>query len=424
MNIRKIVSVLLLALLIFALIPGGSYASVTGRAPRVEFEGQRISFEVEPQVIQGRTFVQYRPIAQAIGATINWEAKASRITVRSGNANIVITVGNQNAVVNGRQVKLDAPARIKNGHLLVPLRFVGESLGHEVHFYRKTNTIVLNRRAFVLRDSDGAVHVFDKAPTRIIALSRSIITILHGLGITPTGIHDTRLPLPAGLENVARVGLPHTPDIERITALSPDLVIASTRVKAILGPVLARHRIRAVFRDTFKFEDTIETIEMFGRAFDKSNEANRIIADMRNRQNRVVASVRGKTPPRVMVLFGTAQAFMFATEDSYVGDLVRILNGINVVSQVNVPEQIPGFIPFSIEQAVALNPQVILRISHGNPVETLRLFHAEFRNNPIWRNVDAVRNNRVYDLDSNLFDPNPGLQVIDALEELAKILYE
>jgi len=94
-----------------------------------------------------------------------------------------------------------------------------------------------------------------------------------------------------------------------------------------------------------------------------------------------------------------------------------------VIEETNIPETMRGFVPFSVEQAVALNPEVILRISHGNPAETLRLLQAEFTNNPIWQNVNAVKNNRVYDLDSNLFDPNPGVSIIDALEDLAEILY-
>lgn len=415
----KVTAFLLIIAVFVPLVPAmASQASI-----RVVFNGRSLSFDVEPQVINGRTFVQYRPIAQAANFEVSWDAQSRRITAKAGNSTVIMTVNSSAATVNGRRVTMDEPARILNGHTMVPLRFVSESLGHEVIWNNVNRSIAINRRTFVLREADGTRLIFDKAPQRIIALSRSVITILHALGITPVGIHETRLPLPAGLENVARVGLPQNPSIERIVALSPDLVIASSRHKPTAAPIFTQHNIRAMFLDTFKFDDTIDSIRMFGEAFDRAAEAGRIISDIESRRDRVVAGIRGKRPPRVLILFGTAQAFMYATEDSYVGDLVRILNGVNVIEEVNIPETLPGFVPFSVEQAVALNPEVILRISHGNPAETLRLLQAEFRNNPIWQNVNAVKNNRIYDLDSNLFDPNPGVPIIDALEELAEILY-
>lgn len=415
----KVTAFLLIIAVFVPLVPAmASQASI-----RVVFNGRSLSFDVEPQVINGRTFVQYRPIAQAANFEVSWDAQSRRITAKAGNSTVIMTVNSSAATVNGRRVTMDEPARILNGHTMVPLRFVSESLGHEVIWNNVNRSIAINRRTFVLREADGTRLIFDKAPQRIIALSRSVITILHALGITPVGIHEIRLPLPAGLENVARVGLPQNPSIERIVALSPDLVIASSRHKPTAAPIFTQHNIRAMFLDTFKFDDTIDSIRMFGEAFDRAAEAGRIISDIESRRDRVVAGIRGKRPPRVLILFGTAQAFMYATEDSYVGDLVRILNGVNVIEEVNIPETLPGFVPFSVEQAVALNPEVILRISHGNPAETLRLLQAEFRNNPIWQNVNAVKNNRIYDLDSNLFDPNPGVPIIDALEELAEILY-
>jgi len=410
-------------LLAFTLLLPSFQGVAAQRNIRVMYENRLVRFDVEPQVINGRTFVQYAPIAQAANARVNWDARNNRITVTSGNSNVVLTVGSRTAVIDGREVNLQAPARIVGGHTMVPLRFVADSLGHEVQWNAAQRTVRINRRNFVLRGGDGRRLILNEAPQRIVALSRSVITILHGLGITPVGIHETRLPLPAGLERVQRVGLPHNPNIETLVSLRPDLIIASTRFRAAGEPIFAQHRLNALFLDTFQFEDTLDTIRMFGRAFDKSAEANRLIRDIEVRRDRVLAQIRGEESPRVLILFGTAQAFMFATPNSYVGDLVRMLNGRNVVEETRIPESMFGFVPFSAEQAVALNPDVILRIAHGNPAESLRLIQNEFRNNPVWQNINAVRNNRVYDLDSNLFDPNPGVPIIDALEKLAEILY-
>ncbi|RLQ41438.1 High-affinity heme uptake system protein IsdE [Listeria monocytogenes] len=58
------------------------------------------------------------------------------------------------------------------------------------------------------------------------------------------------------------------------------------------------------------------------------------------------------------------------------------------------------------------------------PAEVVKMFDEEFKTNDIWKHFDAVKNNRVYDLDENLFGMTASLNAPEALKEMEKMLYD
>lgn len=58
-----------------------------------------------------------------------------------GNATIVLTIGANNALVNGKSVSLDVPAQIMKGTTMVPLRFIAENLSCKVE-WKSTQQII------------------------------------------------------------------------------------------------------------------------------------------------------------------------------------------------------------------------------------------------------------------------------------------
>ena len=171
-----------------------------------------------------------------------------------------------------------------------------------------------------------------------------------------------------------------------------------------------------------RYSDVIANVEMFGRAFGRTERANDLLNDIRRREAAIRQRVQGRPSPIVMIIFGTAQSFTLSTEFSYAGEMARMLGARNITTTMNVPLNVQT-IPLSMENVLAANPQVILRISHGNAEEMQRMFEREFTQNPLWGTMSAVQNGRVIDLPVDLFFSNPGLTMIDALEQLARVLY-
>ncbi len=276
---------------------------------------------------------------------------------------------------------------------------------------------------FILTEGDGTRLTLAHPPQRVVVLSIATAEILLRLGVRPVGVTTGLEPLPPEFRGVATVGMGMRPDLEKIRALRPDLVIAGAQFKATLQPILAEHGLRACFIANQRYQDTLDSIAQLGKAFDRRKAAQALLTAIKKRERIAVARIAGRPAPRVMIIFGTSESFLLARENSYVGDLVKTLRGINVAAALSPGGNVSGYIPFSLEKVVESDPDVILRIAHGNPESTMAIFRQEFANDPVWRRLEAVRRGRVYDLPADLFFANPGLRCIDALEKLAEVLY-
>lgn len=80
------------------------------------------------------TMAPFRGIFEAIGADFNWDGDARVLHVQRGGKKIEIRPDEPNALVDGKAVKLDEPATIRDGHLYIPLRFAAETLGAGVRW--------------------------------------------------------------------------------------------------------------------------------------------------------------------------------------------------------------------------------------------------------------------------------------------------
>jgi len=106
----------------------------------VLFNGSPLSFDVPPQIINGRTMVPMRVIFEAMGATIEWNGDTQTATATKGNTVVVLQIGNTSPTVNGQVIPLDQAAIIVDGRTLAPLRFVAEAFGGTVEWDGATQT--------------------------------------------------------------------------------------------------------------------------------------------------------------------------------------------------------------------------------------------------------------------------------------------
>lgn len=110
----------------------------------VVVNGQRLNLDVAPVIVEGRTLVPLRAIFEALGAVVSYDPDTRTITATRAGVTVVITVGEGRALVGGREVALDVPARIVSGRTLVPVRFVAESFGARVLWDGATRTVTVN----------------------------------------------------------------------------------------------------------------------------------------------------------------------------------------------------------------------------------------------------------------------------------------
>lgn len=139
---KKIVS------LIITLCVALSCTSVFAKDVTVNLNGQKMEFDVNPFIEDGRTLVPMRAIFEAIGASVTWDGE-TRLAIAlyqiNGEPNhIALQIDNKTAHVNDSKVELDVPARIVGDRTFVPLRFISETIGKTVTWNQDTYTVDIN----------------------------------------------------------------------------------------------------------------------------------------------------------------------------------------------------------------------------------------------------------------------------------------
>lgn len=98
--------------------------------------GQSKPLDVAPVLVNGRTMVPVRFIAETLGAVVNWCEDTKTVSITLGGTELKLVVGQVLPAAG-----LDVPAQIIKGRTLVPLRYVSENLGATVNWYDGTSSV-------------------------------------------------------------------------------------------------------------------------------------------------------------------------------------------------------------------------------------------------------------------------------------------
>ena len=85
-----------------------------------------------PYIEDDRVLIPLRAVAQGMGKQVEWKASTRQVIVSDGQTKIRLTIGSKTVLVNDTPMVTDVPAAIKNDRTYVPLRFVSQCLGAKV----------------------------------------------------------------------------------------------------------------------------------------------------------------------------------------------------------------------------------------------------------------------------------------------------
>ncbi|HJV47127.1 MAG TPA: N-acetylmuramoyl-L-alanine amidase family protein [Bacillota bacterium] len=112
-------------------------------------EGNQISSDVPPKLLDGHTYVPIRVIANNFNSQVGWDNDQRKVSIQGDGIQLTMQIGNPSAVVNGKEVTMEVPPMIDGGRTLVPLRFVGESMGTNVGWEQESQTVIINKNCSV-----------------------------------------------------------------------------------------------------------------------------------------------------------------------------------------------------------------------------------------------------------------------------------
>ena len=132
-------------MLIMVIVATSLFTVALADGIKIVINGQNKVFDVMPQIINGRTLVPMRGIFEEFGAEIEWKEQTRTVRATLGETVIVLCVGVDEGKVNDKDVQLDVAPQIIDGRTMVPVRFVAESLGCKVDWDGSSQTVIINK---------------------------------------------------------------------------------------------------------------------------------------------------------------------------------------------------------------------------------------------------------------------------------------
>lgn len=131
----------------YATIHFSDGTSILQNQIRVIIDGKLIDFDVQPQIINGRTMVPLRAIFEALDTTVNWDNATQTVTASNDEITISLKIGEAYINVNDKfQIQLDTPAQLVGGRTLVPVRAISEVFDYDVAWYGDRNLVYITNK--------------------------------------------------------------------------------------------------------------------------------------------------------------------------------------------------------------------------------------------------------------------------------------
>jgi iron complex transport system substrate-binding protein len=254
-------------------------------------------------------------------------------------------------------------------------------------------------------------------PRRIISLAPNITEILFALGLGEKVVGDTRYcDYPPQAAEKPKVGGMVDPNIEKIQALHPDLIIAFrgnplrilTRLKNLHFPVFVL--------DTGKsLADLFLTIQKIGRITREEKLAEGLLGTLRKKYRDIEQALGAvDAEPKVFLLLH-GQGLWTCGQESYLNDLLHQAKGINIAGRI--PRK---WLQLNREQLIHENPDVIIIMAKDRArfLEAKDRLLADSR----LQKVRAIEKNEIHFLDEDTAS-RFGPRLLDALLEVARILH-
>lgn len=107
--------------------------------------GETLSNDAAPKIVNDRTMLPIRFIAEKLGAKVEWLGDTRTVMISADGIEISLVIGENFATVNGEKIELDSPSFVENDRTFLPLRFVSENLGANVLWNGKTQTVIITK---------------------------------------------------------------------------------------------------------------------------------------------------------------------------------------------------------------------------------------------------------------------------------------
>jgi iron complex transport system substrate-binding protein len=251
---------------------------------------------------------------------------------------------------------------------------------------------------------------------RYISLAPSTTEILFALGLDEeiVGV-SSYCNYPQKAKSKEIIGEFSHPNIEKILFLRPDYIFCTGLEQASTIIELRRLNLKVYVSDPVNMEELLNSIKDIGKITNKEGEAESLIKDMENEIEEINSKVKlilAEKKPKVFIEIWH-DPLTTAGKGSFIDELINLAGGINIARDIKRAYSI-----FSPEEVIKRNPDYII-LAYMDKEKPAKLVRDRFG----WRQISAVKNNRLYnDINPDIL-LRPGPRVIEGLKKIYKRLH-
>lgn len=276
--------------------------------------------------------------------------------------------------------------------------------------------LVLTLSISVMAETRVVEHAMGKTeiegtPKRVVTLYQGASDAAHALDIPLVGIVESWVEKPVykylrdDLSDVKQVGLETQPNLEEISKLNPDLIIASKMRHEDIYNLLSQIAPTVMEENVFRYR---ETVKLMGKAAGREEKAAEVLNNWDQRaadfREKIEAKMGEKWPIEVAVLnFRADHARIY-----YSGYAGRILNELGFERPEDHKKDTWGVKLTSKESIPEMNAEAFfIFMSDDQAVENT---YQEWTEHPLWENLDAVQNEQVFRVDQVAWNMAGGIE--------------
>lgn len=231
---------------------------------------------------------------------------------------------------------------------------------------------------------------------------------------------DFNLPLS---DDVVNLGSTHRPSKEGLLASNPTFVLASAKLSKHLDmqETLERMGIAVAYFDVGNFEDYMRVLEIMTNITGKIENYEKYGTRQKDKIQAVLERYKNEERQTVLVMRASAANIRAkSSDDTILGGMLADFGCINIADTDNMLLD-----NLSVEAIILKNPDKIFFIETGDDTASIKAATENmFSENPLWYELDAVRNGDVYYMDKTLYNLKPNSRFAEGYEKLGDILYE
>ena len=234
---------------------------------------------------------------------------------------------------------------------------------------------------------------------------------------------DFDLPMP---ENAVNIGKTKAPSLEKIFQADPDFIIASgsTRANLEMRETLYAAKIPTAYFNVSDFEDYLRVLKIFTDINNRPDLYQKNGLNIADEMEKVILHSKqrieksGKAPKVLLIRASSSNIYVKNSENNVAGEMLKNLGCENIAdSDSSLLENL------SLERIMQADPDYIFVLQFGDDRTAMENFLSQnLFSHPAWQQLSAVRENRVYYLEKQLYSLKPNEKWAQALGGIERIL--